>query len=493
LKTQHFFLKVGTGVLLLVLIAAMQNCSGLSSNTSTSSNSSTAGGQGSTPPQLAVTSQAQIQISNSIVATVGADFIGFSYEKSILSNPLFSSSNAPLVALFTKWGPGVLRVGGNSVNKTIWNAQGEGMTSGQTAPADVDRLAGFLRATGWKVIYGLNDTTSSATLSASEAAYAATSLGQQLQDFEIGNEPDLYHSNGLEPSTFTLADFENNWRTYSQAIAAQVPAALFSGPAAATSYSSFTIPFASVEGSHIEYLTQHYYRANGQLSTSTLDFLLTPDNALSTEVAALSAAAKSAKILKGFRMAETNSFYNGGAPGVSDGFGTALWLIEYCFTLAQNGAVGANFHGGGDSTGYTPIANDTHGNVVQARAEYYGMLLFSMMGPGTVLQTKVTGQAAALYAYTVKNSAGKIAVVILNNSRTDIVGATITFPSSIANLEALLLTAPSLDVTTGMTFGGSTIGADGSWSAATTYNLSADSGSLNIDVPPGSAYLILSQ
>ena len=79
----------------------------------------------------------------------------------------------------------------------------------------------------------------------------------------------------------------------------------------------------------------------------------------------------------GFRMAECGSFYNGGAPNVSDAYGAALWTLDFMFALATNGCQGVNFHGGGDGTGYTPIA-DNGTTVVQARPEFYGLKMFSL-------------------------------------------------------------------------------------------------------------------
>ncbi len=440
-----------------------------------------------TVPSLNTNAQAQVSVDSEIVGAVTPDFVGFSYEKSILSSPLFDASNATLIALFSKWGPGVLRVGGNSANETVWNPSGAGAKAGETAPSDVDRLGRFLGATGWRVIYGLNATTSSPELSASEAAYVAGALGDALDDFEIGNEPDLYASNGLKPTTYTFASFLTDWDNYAAAIKEVVPQALFSGPASAWNETAYTVPFAQQRGSEIELLTQHYYRANGKLASSTIDFLLTPDPKLPGDLSALSSAADAGGI--GYRLAETNSYYNGGAQGVSDGFGSALWLIEYCFALAENGAVGANFHGGGNSDGYTPIANDAHGNVVEARAEYYGMLLFSLMGSGDVLRTSASGTSSALFTGAV-GSEGSLFIVLANNSRTDVVAATVALPAAYVSATALLLTAPSLDATTDMTLGGSAVGDDGSWAPTTLYSVSLSGSTLSIDVPAASSYLL---
>ena len=91
-------------------------------------------------------------------------------------------------------------------------------------------------------------------------------------------------------------------------------------------------------------LTQHYYRANGQLPTSTPEYLITPDPTLIANLAILDAGARSIDVP--YRMSECNSFYNGGSSGVSDSYASSLWVIDYLFNCAQGGALGVNFHGG---------------------------------------------------------------------------------------------------------------------------------------------------
>src|SRR5262245_39552014 len=125
-------------------------------------------------------------------AGLDSRFAGFSYEKSTLSTMLFSGTNGDLIGLFKRLGPGILRVGGNSVDKNTWNAACPGLTAGAVAPADVDLLTAFLRAADWKVIYAVNLAASTPAAAASEAQYAARSLGDRLFGFEIGNECDLY-------------------------------------------------------------------------------------------------------------------------------------------------------------------------------------------------------------------------------------------------------------------------------------------------------------
>lgn len=443
-----------------------------------------------TPPDLSPGTPATVTVTRTGPLTpLGSAFAGLSYEKGTLPTPLFSGTNTDLIALFKRLGPSVLRVGGNSVDENTWNGSGPGLQPGTIAPADVDRLSAFLQAAGWKVIYGVNMGHSNPASAAAEATYAAQSLGPALLGFEIGNEPDLYATNGDRPATYTYADFQTEWQSFAAAIRQQVPAAPLTGPAAAYNYEGWTIPFAAAEASRIILLTQHYYVANGQDPTSTIQKLLMPDPALVTELAALKPAAQNAKISGGFRMAEANSYYNGGAPGVSDSFGSALWAINFLFTLAQGGATGVNFHGGGDGPGYTPIA-DNNGQVVGPRPEYYGISLFDLAAQGKLLTTAVKVTGVALSAYAVEPADGSTAVVLVNPDSTEFVKATVDLGKAATTATLTALTAPALDSTTGVLLGGAPINADGTWTPASQPTAPVVGQTVTVNVAPASALLV---
>lgn len=462
-----------TGLGLALLAALSSGCGGASRASSPSSS----------PAGLPVAVSVQRPATGPRLET---GFVGFSYEKSRLNLPLFNTGNTGLVALFRFLGPGILRVGGNSVDKTTWDNAGLGLTSGKVAPPDVDRLAGFLKASNWRVIYGLNFATNTPSQMADEAAYAANALGASLYGFELGNEPDLYHSNGLRPTTYTYSAFLAEWRNYAAALQAKMASAVFTGPASAYNTSGFTSPFAKDQGSALQLLTQHYYRADGQLVTSTVDLLLSPDPNLPGILQALKQSA--AATPGGYRLAEANSFYNGGAPNVSDAYGTALWAIDFLFTNALNGSSGVNFHGGGNSTGYTPIADDgTH--VVMARPEYYGLALVAMAAPGRILTTMVSAGTLSFSAYAVAADDGTTALVLVNKDRAQTATVTTGLGVSATSANLTVLTGTSLDSPTGTLLNGAAIGADGSWSPQPSVNVGVVNSSLILTVPPATAVL----
>src|SRR5277367_880552 len=193
--------------------------------------------------------QASVTVSGTTGGAIASGFAGLSYEKSTLYEPLFTGSNSNLIGLFERLGPSVLRIGGNSVDRNIWTANGAGQTSGQIAPSDVNAVAAFVKATGWECLYGVN-LGGSATgvqtpaLAAAEVAYAAQQFGSSLLGIEIGNECDLYGNTGnYYAGNWSLAQFLTLWGHYRAAILATTPNVPITGPADAGNESTWTVPF----------------------------------------------------------------------------------------------------------------------------------------------------------------------------------------------------------------------------------------------------------
>jgi hypothetical protein len=444
---------------------------------------------------------ASVTVSMGSSGTVGAGFTGLSYEKSSLAEPLFNPSNANLIGLFKRLGPGVLRIGGNSVDRTVWEPNGAGQTSGQVAPSDVAALAGFVKAAGWQCLYGINlgGAASGATtpaLAASEVAYAVQQLGPSLLGVEIGNECDLFGDTGSYfAGTWSLADFEALWGQYRSAILAASPGVSITGPASAGHEANWTVPFGeTVTSSQISLLTQHYYRANGQSASSTAAYLITPDTTLLSDLSILQTGAQAIGVP--YRISECNSYYNGGASGVSDSYASSLWVIDFLFACAQGGASGVNLHGGGNGSGYTPIA-DASGVVVEARPEYYGVLFFTLAGQGTLYPASVSAAGLNVTAYAVKSASGGLSVVVVNKDATNNLQLTITLPQTVTSAKLMTMTqlnsgasAPSLSATSGVTIQGAAVNADGTFSPGAAYTPSVSGTRVACYVPALSAVLI---
>ena len=417
-------------------------------------------------------------------------YAGLSYEKHKLAVPMFTGTNAALIQLFRLLGPAVLRIGANAVDRSSWQGAVEDLTP--ILSPHIDALAAFVQATEWQVIYGVNLARNTPARAASEAAYVAARLGPSLLAWEIGNEPDLYRRHDYRPSSWDYDDYLEEWRAYRDAMSAASPGVPFSGPATAFELRSFTLPFAQDEGANLAMLTHHYYRADGDASDSTLALLLQPHLGLVTELSRLVPAAAAAGVPHGVRLAEANSFYNGGVPNVSNAYGTALWVIDFMFICALAGCTGVNMHGGGGGPGYTPIA-DRDGAVVEARPEFYGMLMVAQAAGGLPLEGAVDADAAInVSAWGVARDDSGINFVLINKDSSRSVSMELEIGAAASRFNPLWLRGATLSASTGQTLGGVTVGNDGSWAPQPQEPMIASKGRLTALLPPASAVMLRS-
>ena len=416
-------------------------------------------------------------------ATIASDFLGLSFEKSLIIRTVLSGSDTKLAGLLRGLGGGVLRIGGNSVDQMTWQPEAAGSTWGAVAPADVDRLASLTRASGWRILYGVNMAAHDTAAAAAEVAYSAQAFGASLMGIEIGNEPDQYQFNGIRPRGYDYAAFSREWDGFARAIRARTPGVVLSGPASAADVVRWTVPFAHDHADAIALLTQHYYRGNGMRPDSTVALLLRPDARLHYMLGLLQAAAADNRISQSWRMNEANSYYHGGALNVSDAYGSALWVLDFLLTLAHAGASGVNLHGGGNSPGYTPIG-DNGTQPVNLRPVYYGMRLFSGLAGARLLPT--TQDAGALN-FTAQAAATPEATLLLLVNKDAARKARVRLPAA-GTAQLTRLTGPALDSTGGLLLGGAPIALDGSWTPQPE-QVTAKDGVLQVDVAPASAVL----
>ncbi|CCE07997.1 putative lipoprotein [Bradyrhizobium sp. STM 3843] len=432
-------------------------------------------------------------------ATLTSRFAGLSYEKDKLPQPMFTAGNDALLGLYRLLGPGVLRIGANAVDRCAWLGATPKLTP--ILPAMVDALAGFARQVDWQVIYGINLADNTTELAAAEAAYAVRALGDNLLAIEIGNEPDLYPHNGHRPANWRYDDYLAEWRAMARAIAAAAPSARLAGPVAASLSTGFTLPFARDAAAQISLLTQHYYRADGRAPESTLDLLLQGDPSLTQQLQSVTRAARDDGVQLGWRMAECNSFFNGGAPNISNTYGTALWVMDFMFRCALDGCNGVNLHGGGHGPGYTPIADDK-GKVVEVRPVYYGLLLFALGAQGknggqngaTTVPATVDGPAGLRFsAYGVLRDDGGVNVLMINKQAETAVDAELLLGQTTSTLEPVWLRGADLAATSGHKLNDAPVSAQGTWTPMAKAAVPVAAQTARIHMPPASAVLLRSR
>jgi hypothetical protein len=451
---------------------------------------------------------------------IADDFTGLGYEISSVATPgLLSGKNHVHVQLVRGLGAGgVIRVGGITSDSASFAADGPVSPAAKATVVNTESLhdlAGFLDATGWRLIWGLNLGSGDAQSAADEAVAVAAAVKDKLVAFEIGNEPDGFAGDAFSahrPKTYGYDDFLKEYRAYKAAVRSKLPGAPFAGPDA--SYrTDWVTRFAADEGGDLKLLTRHYYRSGA--NNPYLDKLIGAGPNISAERrASYEARRQNNKIdmllrgdpnVRGFlkeifaashvplRVCETNSFYGGGQPGVSDVFVSALWVLDFMWTLVSGGAAGVNMQTGVNHLDfvsyYSPILNDPNG-AVSVAPEYYGMLAFAQGGRGKRVAVDYDAGGVNLTAYAAVDDREQLAVTLINKDRTANAEVAIAADRALQKATALRLKGRALDSAENVTFGGSTVTADGHWQPANVEALNVAGGVCTIQVPASSAAVV---
>lgn len=432
-------------------------------------------------PRLALAEPAQGTLRlmrDHVVAQVPQNFTGLSYETAQLIHPDYlAASNSKLVALVRSLGrEGVLRIGGNTSAFTTWEPSGEAAPFDATAygpdrdnhdphqvpgayritPHAIDRLNGFLQATGWQLIYGLNLLNGSLEAALAEATYVAKVCGPRLIALQFGNEPDLFRIDGSDAHRWTYEQYWPKWLAMYKAVHARLPHVPIMGPDTAGS-KGWAEQFATDAKGMISTLTSHYYAEGPPTDPKmTIDYLLRPGDRLQTSVLSPLETAHAAGLK--YRMSEGNSCYRGGKEGVSDTFGAALWAADFMLNLARRGTVGVNFHGGGNGM-YAPIVG-MQPNELAVHPDYYGILLGAQFAGTGMLDAQFEVGGANVTAYAAKHAHG-VQAAIVNKSASDVAVTVADAPAGAARMWPLV--APALTSKTGVTFGGAGVSDAGVW------------------------------
>ncbi len=394
------------------------------------------------------------------------NFIGLSYESAVLASPEhLSPGNLSLIGFLRGLGPGgVLRLGGNSSERTVWRDTGD-RSEVETlviTPAAIDALAALLNALDWRLIYGLNLARGKPEAAAEEAAYVARAAGPRLLAFQIGNEPDGFGRwSGVRPQSYDFEAFLAEWQQFQAAIRARLPAVPFAGPDIAGEQ-RWIRPFIEAAGDALVLVTRHYY-ADGPARAPHISLARLLRSAHEAEAILEEMRSISESYRLPFRIAETNSIFMEGQPGVSDAFGSALWGVEFMFQVAEAGGEGVNFHTG-DAKAYTPIGPGPGGRHV-ARPLYYGMLMFKEAARGTaLLPARLVAPGLNMAAYATRDAEGALKVCLINKDLERGARVGIEAGRHFASASLLRLTAPSAEARTDVTFGGSAVDDFGHWS-----------------------------
>lgn len=442
---------------------------------------------GTRPQQLIVTANTAAQ-----GISIPPDFLGLSFEtadtlpKRDGAYPYFRVSNRDLIQLFHTLGIKSLRIGGNTSDRPSVAVPDE---------RDIDHLFAFAKAADAKVIYTLRLNDSSPEKDAPLAKYLEDHYASQLSCLVVGNEPDIYEKQ--------YPKYRDDLRRFLAAIYAPgvAPNARICGPSTA-GHPQWAAHFVSDFGpsGHVLWITKHAYPGgNGKTVTEPAaqrERILSPKFAEHySQLASQFVPAVEAAHMQ-YRIEETNSFYNGGAKDVSNTLASSLWALKYLYWWAAHGSQGVNFHTG-DSVAAGPVQTicwygifrTLPGGGYEIRPIAYAMKAFDLTGQGTLLPVTGLPAESDVSVYAVADRASHTLYFTLINSGHERATLTLNPEKKYARAESMLLKAPNLAATTGVTLGGSEISGSSKWNGKWSRQ-SLDHGHVRVTIQPDSALLL---
>jgi hypothetical protein len=450
-----------------------------------------------------------LTVSNSASFTIPDDFIGLSFETSIVlpgnnkiphGEPfyLFSPTNQTLVDIFKNLGIKNLRVGGGTVDYSV---------RPPPDPADVDQLFGFAKAAGIRVMFSFRLLSGNPASAPPVAAYIWQHYRPELDAFSIGNEPDWRKYHRSDPKITNYPSYLADWREFAEAIRAGVPNARFAGPdtgsdfpvtrAADTDYEgeSWTQRFAHDEKSSgiISAVLHHDYvgqLANGVSAPAGIDALLSREW-VTVEYPALYQHVLAPVAAEGlpYRMTEANDRI-GGVEGASNAFASALWALDYMHWWAAHGCSGVNFHNN-EWLKTDTVFLDANGRY-HLNPKAYGIKAFDLGSHGSVAAMGISNRDEInLTAYAVR-SATKLYVTVINkehNTGSRSARVIVAPGTEWKNAEVVFLNGrPGRK--TGITLGGARIRDNGSWNGSWKRLKASEDGKWITRLPAASAAII---
>jgi hypothetical protein len=358
-----------------------------------------------------------------------------------------------------------------------------------------------------KLILGINLEADSRALASAEARAFVSGIGRaHVQSLELGNEPEVYHAfawytndGRAVPGRGPGWSFSSYLHDFTR-IESALPRVPLAGPAIGSpGWLSQAGAFVKAQ-QRAKAVTVHRYPlkrcpAGAPVRSPTIAELLAPAASVGLAGTVVPAARAAHANGDSIRVDEMNSVACGGAPGVSNAFASALWIVDALFAMARVGVDGVNVHTFNSAT-YGLFRTRHAGGAWSAhvRPDYYGLLLFAQAAPPGSHLLHVAGASGSLRAWATHASDGRTRVVLVNNDpgRRRQIAVRLPGRHSDGTLERLL--APSLGARGGVTLGGRTFGArtiTGQFAGPPkTRAVVARGRSYAVSLPPASAALL---
>ncbi len=418
----------------------------------------------------------------------------------------------------------VLRIGGQSTDRTWWPVRGIAQPRGVTyslSPSWVARARALAAASDARLILGVGLEADQPRIDAVEAEKLLGGIGRGYVDaLEIGNEPELYPvvpwyrvlgSGVILPWYGHAGDpvFSRSPAYGPAAFAAEfrrVLAALPRGPVAATGAPDFLAalgPHLS-PGSSIAMTGAHAYGLNQCVTDPassqypTVPNLLSPAAAKDDVAGIAPLIGRAHRAGMSFRVDELGSVSCNGRAGVSDTFASALWVMDALFVIAAHGTDGVNLHTYPNSAnGLFDFARGPRGRLATVHPLYYGALMFAHAAPtGARLLPIAPLPPGPLRWWATLGRDGRLRLLLINDSLRHGTRLNVSLPPgfSAGSLERLI--ARSAYATDGVTLGRVGFGAGtatGVLAPLRAQPVTARGGRLSVGLPAASAALVTLQ
>jgi hypothetical protein len=424
---------------------------------------------------------------------IPSTFMGLSFEQGT-NTDLFGAPGDPnpifvqLIKNLSAYGSGPIniRIGGNSTDQT-----------GYPSSSTFAQFAEIAKDTNTRFEIGVNLASGSIPLAISQAQAIVQQMpSSSLNAIEIGNEPDGY-------SGYSFSQYLTNFTNYAANILPLLPSSVkLMGPSWSSANFLSNLPaFLANESSSLSIVSQHWYSGNGSVG-NPLDYLLQDSAVTSGASAVSSSVALTHQDSLPFRMGEVNSLYDGGQNGVSNAFGSALWIVDTLVNFTDVGVDGVNFHGGTGAF-YSPFSLKASGtapslsfSAVSVNPEYYGMLLFQQAtqnGARLIPIATTTASIPHFDAWATVDASGTVRVVLINRNEITQGTVNINLPGSFSSGTLTQLLAPSYQSKNGVTLGGQTFDGtpDGTLQgASSTQTINSSGGIYSVTIPATSAAIL---
>jgi hypothetical protein len=424
-----------------------------------------------------------------------------------------SAPNRVMFQLIKNLGAGTLRTNSGLPSEPCWNASAAPYPDACPWPVTQDMVDGYARAsaaTGWGIIVEINLAQNNAAWALQFADAFARSVravpGSRLSGYEIGNEPDLYHSEILfgrtpvRPGGYSWQDLAKDWQPYIKAFKTdpETSSVPLIGPV--YDQGGWTTPYLgsfidAVGAKNLGFVTVHHYPTNDcSGATAKVSDLLSDSLEQSYLTEARTWVRTTRQRGLDLVLGETNSTACEGQKGLSDVFASAAWGLDWLFANANVGMRSLYFHL--NNSYYSPVFVTTYRSPDDGELQYsdsvaplyYAMYTFSKYAEGGQLLESSIATSANAKAYAVLGSAGQATVFVINKDQTSS-GTVVISPSRrMGHARLLMLGAPSLN-SRNISIGGATFDNSTGLLSADTQTSSVEpgsNGSYSIQLPNAS-------